>query len=146
MAKSAPSSDAIVSAVAEACKPHPIALAYLFGSHAIGKADAESDIDIAVLADEPLTKGQRFGLRLELMVKLAEALGVQIENMDVVVLQDVSILLKMNVIRSGIRAYERDRQTRMDFEYGVEQEYEDEEPMIEMETEMTIQRILSEHA
>ena len=40
------------ASLAAVCRSYPVSLAYLFGSHARGTADAESDIDVAVPSPE----------------------------------------------------------------------------------------------
>ncbi|MEA1904541.1 MAG: nucleotidyltransferase domain-containing protein [Candidatus Hadarchaeota archaeon] len=76
-----------------------VELAYLFGSAARGEAGKLSDIDVAVYLDESLTPGERFDLRLELIGKLTFLLGT--DNVDLVVMNDVPILLKYNIIKEG---------------------------------------------
>ena len=129
--------------IREICASHPVMLAYLFGSHARSSADAESDIDIAVLADASLSKDERLDLRFRLRIALAESLRLDLEMIDIIVLQDVPILLQYNVIRTGRVLYARDANTRSDFQLRVEQLYEDEAPYLERESAITLQRILA---
>lgn len=118
------------------CAAEPaIRLAYLHGSHASGMPDKESDIDIGVLLDSSLNTEERFRMRLDLMGRMAEALRVDSEKVDLIVLQDVPALLKYNVIRKGFCVFERDRSERVLFELRVEQEYDDEIYYLERENE-----------
>jgi len=55
------------------CKEH-VVLAYLFGSTVRGEANCLSDIDIAVLFDNALTKKEAFDLQLKLIVDLGDLL------------------------------------------------------------------------
>ena len=57
--------------------PH-ITLAILFGSCAIGNARPDSDIDIAVTAERPLTLGER----TELVTEISEATGRPVDLID----------------------------------------------------------------
>src|SRR5580704_4253653 len=113
-----------------ACAGLPVTLVYLFGSHARGTADTESDVDVAVLAAPTLSKVQRHDLRLELSRTIAGALGMPLERIDVVVLQDVPVLLRYNVIRCGRPIISGGSAARATFEVQTEQSYEDERPML----------------
>lgn len=132
------------AAVRKVCARHPIVLAYLFGSQASGHADAESDCDIAVLAEASLSKEERFTLRLRLMRELSEEIGCPMEMMDVIMLQDVPVLLQYNVIRRGECLFTRSPGDTHAFLYDVETRYEDALPVLEQETQLTMERILSQ--
>lgn len=129
--------------IADACRPEPVVLAYLFGSHARGTADAESDIDIAVLADPHLPAEARAELRLHLMQTFAEALHVPVERLDVVVLQDAPLLLRYNVVRGGRPLFTRDAAARRAFERSVERSYDDQRLSLAQEADRTLDRLLS---
>lgn len=55
-----------------------VKLAILFGSQAAGKARADSDIDVAVLADAPLSVAQK----LLLTGEIADAFGKPVDLVD----------------------------------------------------------------
>lgn len=129
--------------IQQALRREPVVLAYLFGSHAHGRADSESDVDIAVLADSSLSRGERQTLRLKLMRTCAEALTLPIERIDLVVLQDVPVLLQYNVIRGGLLLCAKNPSVRPAYEFAVEQSYDDERPLLEREADLTFERILS---
>ena len=131
------------SAIRTGCTGYPVILAYVFGSHARGTADSESDIDIAILAQPHLSKIERHELRLRLKRSLADALSSPTDLLDVIILQDVPVLLRLNVIRSGRLVLERQPGTRAEFECDTERAYEDEQPMLERETELTLARLTS---
>ena len=80
--------------------------AYLFGSHARGKARPDSDIDVAVYIDEALADDGNWGYRAELTTDLMAALGTN--DVDVVVLNKAPILLYHRVLRDGVRLLSRD--------------------------------------
>ena len=130
--------------IAATCKRHPIALAYLFGSHARGTADDESDIDIGILAEANLSKAERSDLKLRLIRELSDALSVPMEQVDVVILQDVPALLQFNIIRNGKVVFGKKQSA--DYILAVERAYEDESPYLDREAEVTIQRILAHRA
>lgn len=99
-----------------------VASAYLFGSHAAGRAHRESDVDVGVLLDwqRHSSRGARFDARVRIGSALIGALH---ENaIDVVVLNDAPPLLGRRIITEGRRvlcadpeadhAYVRDVQIR----------------------------------
>jgi len=73
-----------------------IALAVLFGSVALGRQRAESDLDIAVAADHPLTDGER----ISIINALAERTGRPVDLIDLSV---VSEPLLGQMLRHGRR-------------------------------------------
>ena len=129
-----------------ACTTHAVVLAYLFGSHARGTADRDSDIDVAVLLADGLSPAERHRARLQLAVEFSRVLRVPLERLEVVVLQDVTTLLRYNAIRHGVLLYQLDVPTRKAFEVAVERRFDDEHPERERETRLTLRRILAARA
>ena len=82
--------------------------AYLFGSHARGQAQSQSDIDVAVYIDEWQADDGAWGYQAQLTTDLMAALGRN--DVDVVVLNRASILLYHRVLRDGVRLLSRDLQ------------------------------------
>lgn len=80
--------------------------AYLFGSHATGKAQAHSDVDIAVYVDETRIVASSYGYAADLGTVLIAALGRN--DVDVVVLNHAPPLLYHRVLRDGMRILSRD--------------------------------------
>ena len=91
-----------------------IALAYLFGSRVDGNVGPQSDYDFAVLLDRDAEKAT---VRSNLSSDLAKLL--QSQRMDIVFLGDAPIELSFAVISQGQILYERDVQTRVDFEARI---------------------------
>jgi len=87
-----------------------IDLAYIFGSRASGKEGPISDCDIAVLYSGP----NPHRLRYELAHKLTTIL--KSERVDLVVLNDAPIELRYAIIASGIVVYEKNVETRVEYE------------------------------
>ena len=96
-----------------------VRFAYLFGSHAMDKATALSDIDIAVFLDNRVDP-------LHYRLKLVETFTrvAKNENIDIVVLNQATPLLKHEVIGAGIVLKEA-REERLLFETEVLREYLD---------------------
>lgn len=80
--------------------------AYLFGSHAAGRAQDHSDIDIAVRVDEGSLHGSDYGYAAELTAHLMAALGAN--DVDVVILNAAPPVLYHRVLRDGRRILSRD--------------------------------------
>ena len=79
--------------------------AYLFGSHAAGRAHRESDIDVAVLLERTAfpTAKARFEEQLRLSTLLGEALGTS--RIDLVLLNDAPPLLGRHIVTAGERMF-----------------------------------------
>jgi predicted nucleotidyltransferase len=77
--------------------------AYVFGSHATGRAHRESDIDVAVLLDRDVfpTPQRRFEARLGLIGTLGPELGVR--DLDLVVLNDAPPHLVRRAMTDGVQ-------------------------------------------
>jgi predicted nucleotidyltransferase len=73
---------------------------YLFGSSASGRANAESDLDLAVLADDTSLRGRK----LDILTELA---GKGFCNVDLVFLPADDIVLQHEVVRLNRIVYQR---------------------------------------
>lgn len=80
--------------------------AYLFGSHALGRAQRHSDIDVAVYVDEHAVATGGYGYAAELTAFLMQQLSTN--AIDVVVLNHAPPLLYHRVLRDGQRVLSRD--------------------------------------
>jgi len=105
--------------------PHGAVAVYLFGSVARGDDDEASDVDVAVLFDEPPTATLTGG-RLSLEGELERHLR---RSVDLVVLNDASADLVHRVLRDGRIVVDRDRAARLRFEVQRRNEYFDLEPI-----------------
>lgn len=103
-----------------------IACAYLFGSRARGDYKPNSDLDVAVLFEQPPPQTLH-GLGLDLAADLQEAVGLPV---DLVVLNHATPDLVHRVLRDGILVYEADRSARVQFEVRSRAEYFDLLPYI----------------
>ncbi len=79
--------------------------AYLFGSIARRRAQAHSDIDVAVFVDLEVAPHGAFGYRAGLTTDLMASLGSN--EVDVVVLNSAPPLLYHRVLRDGIRVFSK---------------------------------------
>jgi predicted nucleotidyltransferase len=103
-------------------REHVIA-AYLFGSHARGSAGPLSDFDIAVLHVPGITPSDAFALRLDLASAAGKALATG--EVDVVLVNNASPLLRHRVIRDGILLLDNDSPTRIAFQANALRDYLD---------------------
>ena len=69
-------------------------VSYLFGSHAAGRATDGSDLDLAVLTNEPMTREEVW----QIAQKLAIRLGTEVDLID---LMDCNTVLSMQIIEEG---------------------------------------------
>jgi predicted nucleotidyltransferase len=85
--------------------PSGLVAAYVFGSHATGRAHRESDVDVAVLLDRAVfpEARERFEERLRLTSAMMRALATS--RVDVVVLNDVPPQFGRRIATEGRRVY-----------------------------------------
>jgi predicted nucleotidyltransferase len=100
-----------------------VVLGYLFGSHAAGLVGTLSDVDVAVFLDGNMSKADRFKLRMNLMVRLSSALRTS--KVDVVVMNDASIVLNYEVIKHGKALVVKDPELKLDVESRILSAYLD---------------------
>lgn len=101
--------------------------AYLFGSQAKGKATADSDVDIAVLLSPDFDLQEHFMYRIERIVELEQLCQ---RPVDVVILNQATLVLRNQVLKYGRLVYERDHRQRVAFEVRSRQAYYDFQPML----------------
>ncbi|MCX5973375.1 MAG: nucleotidyltransferase domain-containing protein [Coprothermobacterota bacterium] len=107
-----------------------IRLAYLFGSHATGKAGPGSDIDLALLLDPLfLCIAEEERIRHELCLALGS------DCLDMVVLNRAPIELAFAVISQGKVLLQRDLETRVEYEADTLSRYYDFLPVLREQRE-----------
>jgi predicted nucleotidyltransferase len=104
-----------------------VVAASLIGSYATGKASSLSDVDLAVWFAPGISTGERSERALELMGAAYEVLGT--DEIDLVVLNDASPLMRHRAMRDGIRLVERDRSARVRLEARALLDYLDTAPL-----------------
>ncbi len=109
----------------------PIQLAYLYGSAAVDSTTPLSDIDIALMAGQPLTTAEALDLELEVQVELSHQAGIR--NADVRLMDRAPLLLRGQVVTNGILLYARDENFRIGFETRTRDEYFDFKPLADAE-------------
>lgn len=106
-----------------------VALAYLFGSHARGRAGALSDVDVAVLLQGRPENDRCFDVRLEVIGGLTELL--RSDDVDVVILNQAPPALRYAVLRDGVLLFCRDRRTMIEFRVRTVNDYLDFKPILQ---------------
>ncbi len=115
-------------ALEEIFSKYPIALAYLYGSEAVGLATPLSDFDIAlVMLREAYDPKSRLALELELEEQIARICGIG--NIDVRILNEAPIIIRGEVVTKGILLYSRDEVFRINYETSTRAEYFDFQPI-----------------
>jgi len=113
--------------IESALKDRPVALAYLYGSAAMGQTTRLSDVDVAlVVRDGELAPLERLQLELDIELALAER---GIPNTDVRIINDAPLAIRGQVACQGILLYSHDEETRVDFETVTRDEYFDYLPI-----------------
>lgn len=103
-----------------------VVVAYLFGSHARGEADARSDVDIALLLRSDLP--DTFRLKSQLDAKINSVLDS--DEVDVVFLNDAPLPLQAEIIRTGQVVVSKDEETRVEFEVRTMSAWWDLQPLL----------------
>jgi hypothetical protein len=122
-----PLTDDVRTRLAEALDEPGVVSARLFGSHATGKAGPLSDVDIAVWLDPRLEPGAQHSLQVRLMNAASTAL--QTDEIEIVVLNETSPLLRHRALRDGVPLIERDPRMRVRLEADALLEYLDTAPL-----------------
>jgi predicted nucleotidyltransferase len=116
-----------------------VSLAYLFGSQAQGRAHSLSDVDVAVLLAEQFTPAEQSRARLHLLGELMALL--QREDVDLVVLNQASLLLRHRVLRDGRLLFANDDRARVRFAAETYRRYLDCRYMYDMLDEAMFARL-----
>ncbi len=98
-----------------------ILAAYLFGSYGTEFQTNLSDVDLAVLVSNSVRPDLAY--QLALSSRLADIL--QEEDLDVVILNNASVVMQFEVLSTGRLLYERDHELVCDFLERVLKEYGD---------------------
>ncbi len=115
------------SALARALDVPGVAAAALIGSQARGTAGALSDVDVAVWLAPGLDSTDRDELALQLSQAACAALGT--DEIDLIVLNDSSPLMRHRAMRDGLRLVERDSVARIRLEARGLLDYLDTAPL-----------------
>jgi predicted nucleotidyltransferase len=101
-------------------KEEDIAAVYLYGSAAVGRDQAKSDIDIALLYKQGMEPD--VNKRLQITDHLTSALKKEV---DLLILNRASPIIRMQVLKKGMKLLERDRKEVNRFFVQTINEYSD---------------------
>jgi len=96
---------------------------FLFGSKAKGEDKKESDVDLAVLFNNP--KANLFALQGEFREELKNLLGVEV---DIVNMNAADVVFNYRVLSEGKIIYQRNEDTRVNFQTDLVKRYFDLKP------------------
>ncbi len=116
-----------------------VRLAYLFGSHGRGTANALSDVDLAILLDERLSLAEQGQAHVRLMGDLMGLLHR--DDVDLVILNRAPLLLRHRVLRDGNLVFAADDQERARFAADTLQRYLDHRYMYDVLDEAMFARL-----
>lgn len=118
----------------------PVNAAYLAGSLSNRTAFGHLvDVDIAILLMEQIKSDQFLDYRLYFFSELARRLDS--DSIDVVILNQASLLLKSQVIRYGQILFSRDEKSRISFETRAVMDYLDFKKFDEMQNQALSRRL-----
>jgi len=126
----------------ETFAPEGLIAAYLFGSHAEGRAHRESDVDVAVALDFSVWPDEagRFDERVRLSAELISVTGSN--EVDVVVLNDAPPLLARRIVLEGRRVHCSNPEAERRFRHNVVFRAADLEPWLERQRRRTLEALL----
>jgi len=121
---------------------NPVTAAYLTGSLASRSSFGHlTDVDIAILLMNQIKQDQFLDYQLYFFSELAKRL--ESEAIDVVILNQASLLLKLQVIKYGQILFSRDEKQRIAFETKAVMQYLDFHKMDEIQNEALARRLAS---
>lgn len=110
----------------------PVLFAYVFGSAVSGDIREDSDIDVALFFDPKSSQHEQNDARLTAHETLGKIFDVPAEALDITVLNQAPLALRMAVISEGVILTEKDHRARVKFEIGVLREYDDQKDFLKL--------------
>src|SRR5947207_443679 len=118
----------------------PVNAAYLAGSLSTRTSFGHlTDVDIAILLMEQIKSDQFLDYQLYFFSELAKRL--ESDNIDVVILNQASLLLKLQVIKYGQILFSRDEKLRVSFETKAVMDYLDFKKFDEIQNQALSRRL-----
>ena len=114
-----------------------IIFAYIFGSYAQNKIREDSDIDIAIYLKNKLD----IDTYLEIKMELSEATKREV---DVVILNDATPLLKYEIYKNNILLFTRDETVESNYKVKTLFEYDDMKKYLDLSYNKMIERLRKE--
>lgn len=122
-----------------------VAIVYLYGSEALGRANRLSDIDIGIVLEDPSSSLKDRQRRYDLYSKILNLLDPILvpgssKEIDLVFLQAASPILQFQAINAGHTLFVADPVFQADFEASVVREYLDIRPLVEAHFQAVLER------
>jgi len=121
-------------AARELARDPRVRLVYLFGSAADASRATIRDVDLAVLTDPPLSPDELLRLRADVVLATDSAI-------DLVSLDDASVVLAWEVADSGRCLYARDADVEIEFVTRARARYWDFKPFLDEQWRLTGERL-----
>jgi len=115
-----------------------VSIIYIFGSRAVGRGSALSDVDIGVVLKNPPIDGDTRALYNKLYGLVSDQYPKS--KLDLVFLQTAPLALQFFAIRDGKVLFEEDSRYTADYECRVIQEYLDFRPVLDLFDKVTAER------
>jgi predicted nucleotidyltransferase len=116
-----------------------VSAAWIFGSVATGKNRADSDIDLAILFVQNLSKEKRFDLLLSLAVDLSKIAACEVDLVDI---QTAPLFLQYEIRKNGHLLFEKDHIYRVNHDVQSRREYLDLAAMLELRNKSLIEKAI----
>lgn len=114
-----------------------IIFAYIFGSLVTGNFRNDSDIDLAIFINDEISSAEY----MEIKMRLTE---VSKREIDLIILNSATTLLKFEVYRKHVLLFTRDRNKESEFKIKTLFEYNDMKKYIDLSYKNTIKRLKKE--
>lgn len=121
-------------------KPGEVASAYLYGSEAENRAHRESDVDIGVLLSWDIrTRQERAALRERMIADLVHLL--RRNEVDLVILNDISPELGREIVTNGLRVFVADAQADHAYVRDIQLRAADLAPWLQRMRRLKLERL-----
>ena len=109
--------------------------AFLFGSHAEGRADERSDVDLALVGPAEVLRPAKLDL-------LADLVAAGLDRVDLVFLEEADLTLRFEAVRLNFLVYAKADFDRGSYFSRTVREYFDFEPYLRIQREALKRQIL----
>lgn len=110
----------------------PVLFAYIFGSALSDNIREDSDIDVALFFDPKSSKQKQSDARLTAHELIGKIFDVPTEALDITILNQAPLALRLAVINEGLVLMEKNHQERVKFEMKVLREYDDQKDFLKL--------------
>jgi uncharacterized protein len=113
---------------------HNVSLAYIFGSHARGTAGASSDVDIAIMFQDRVSRADYFDKELIIAGEISEAINKEVDVVNIA--RQHSPVLKHRAVFKGECIVSEDPSRQFALEQAILREYEDTAMLRRLQSEI----------